>query len=152
MSLSTVFLLLAYTLIFASASMLVYLLLPDFRRRAALARLEAAGGREAVDSPLLNLMHPLLRAVAPWVSHYKLSSYRAAKEKQIAGAGLKDALTTDEFLAWKVVFAILGPLAMASVFHFARHPLMIVLLALGFSFLPDFLLRDMVNKRQRAIV
>jgi tight adherence protein C len=152
MGFSIVYLLLAYTLIFVAASLVVYMLLPDFRRRAALARLEAARGREVVDSPLLNLMHPLLRGVAPWVSHYKLSSYRAAKDKQIAGAGLKDALSSDEFLAWKVVFGILGPLAMASIFHFARHPLMIVLLSIVFSFLPDFLLKDMVNKRQRAIV
>jgi tight adherence protein C len=152
MSLSTVYLLLAYALIFTAASMVVYLLLPDFRRRAALARLEAARGRETIDSPLLNLMQPLLRAVAPWVSHYKLPSYRAAKEKQIAGAGLKESLTTDEFLAWKIVFAILGPLAMAMIFHFARHPLMIVVLAVAFSFLPDFLLKDMIAKRQKAIV
>lgn len=152
MSISTVFLVLAYAMIFVSASLVVYMLLPDFRRRAALARLEAARGREAIDSPLLNLMQPLLRAVAPWVSHYKLISYRASKEKQIAGAGLKDALSTDEFLAWKLVFGILGPLATATMFHFARHPLMIVVLALAFSFLPDFLLKDMVTKRQRAIV
>jgi tight adherence protein C len=149
---STAFLLLAYATSFGSVSLLVYLLLPDFRRRAALARLDAAEGRSAIDSPLLNLMHPILRAVAPWVSHYKLEGYRASKEKQIAGAGLKDALTTDEFLAWKVVFAILGTLATAVIFQFARHPLMVVLLAILFSFLPDFILGDMVSKRQRAIV
>jgi tight adherence protein C len=152
MNVSSAFLLFAYATSFGAASLLVYLLLPDFRRRAALARLDAAEGREAVDSPLLNLMHPILRAVAPWVSHYKLEGYRASKEKQIAGAGLKDALTTDEFLAWKVVFAILGPLAMAVIFQFARHPLMVVLLAILFSFLPDFILGDMVTKRQKAIV
>jgi tight adherence protein C len=152
MSISIVYLLLAYGMIFTAASLVVYMLLPDFRRRAALARLEAARGRDAVDSPLLNLMQPLLRAVAPWVSHYKLVSYRASKEKQIAGAGLKDALSTDEFLAWKIIFAIVGPLVTAFLFHFARHPLMIVILAIVFSFLPDFLLRDMVAKRQRAII
>src|SRR3990172_3671440 len=122
---SGLFLVLAYATIFASASLLVYLLLPDFRRRAALAR---------------------------WVSQYKLPGYRASKAKQIAGAGLKDALSTDEFLAWKIVFAILGPLGMAVIFNFARHPLMVVLLAMAFSFLPDFLLKDMVARRQRAIV
>lgn len=152
MGVSTLFLVLAYFTIFASISFLVYLLLPDFRRRAALARLDAAEGREALESPLLKLMQPLLRAIAPWVSHYKLTSYRAAKEKQIAGAGLKDALNTDEFLAWKIVFAILGPLTMAVIFDFAKHPLMVVLLAILFSFLPDFILKDMVSKRQRAIV
>jgi tight adherence protein C len=41
---------------------------------------------------------------------------------------------------------------MAFLFQFARHPMMIVVLALLFSFLPDFLLKDMVTKRQRAIV
>ncbi len=149
---SPLFLILAYTTIFGSASILVYTLLPDFRRRAALARLDAAEGREDVQSPLLKLMQPLLRAVAPWVSHYKLPGYRASKAKQIAGAGLKDSLTTDEFLAWKIVFAVLGPLGMAVIFNFARHPLMVALLAIGFSFLPDFLLKDMVARRQRAIV
>ncbi|MGH9324126.1 MAG: type II secretion system F family protein [Vicinamibacteria bacterium] len=152
MSVSPLFLILAYLTIFASVSFMVYLMLPDFRRRAALARLDAAEGREEVQSPLLKMMQPLLRAVAPWVAHYKLSGYRAAKEKQIAGAGLKDALSTDEFLAWKIVVAILGTLMMAVIFHFARHPLMVVLLAIAFSFLPDFLLRDMVARRQKAIV
>jgi tight adherence protein C len=150
--LSALFLVLAYVTLFGSVSFLVYLLLPDFRRRAAMARLDAAEGREEVSSPLLKMMQPLLRAVAPWVSHYKLPGYRASKAKQIAGAGLKDALSTDEFLAWKIVFAVLGPLGMAVLFHFARHPLMVALLAIAFSFLPDFLLKDMVARRQRAIV
>lgn len=149
---SALFLVLAYVTLFGSVSFLVYLLLPDFRRRAAMARLDAAEGREEVSSPLLKMMQPLLRAVAPWVSHYKLPGYRASKAKQIAGAGLKDALSTDEFLAWKIVFAVLGPLGMAVIFHFARHPLMVALLAIAFSFLPDFLLKDMVARRQRAIV
>lgn len=152
MSLSTPLLFLAYGTIFLSISMLVYLALPDFRRRAALARLGAASGREPLESPLLKLMHPLLKGIAPWVSHYELTSYRESKEKQIAGAGMKDALSTDEFLAWKIVFAIIGPLFMAFLFQFARHPIMIVLLAIVFSFLPDYLLRDMVQKRQKAIV
>jgi tight adherence protein C len=152
MQLSTLLLFLAYGTIFASATMLVYLLLPDFRARAAMARLGAAEGKEPLESPLLQLMHPLLRAIAPFVSHYELEGYRASKEKQIAAAGMRDGLSTDEFLAWKVAFAIIGPLVMATIFHFARHPVMIVILAIVFSFLPDFLLRDMVNKRQRAIV
>lgn len=152
MQLSTLLLLMAYGTIFASVSFLMYQLLPDFRRRAALARLGAAEGKEPLDSPLLQLMHPLLRAIAPWVSHYKLTSYRKSKEKQIAGAGMKDALTTDEFLAWKIVFAIIGPLILAFLFNFARHPLIAVLIAMLFSFLPDFLLRDMVSKRQKALV
>ena len=149
---STLLLVMAYGTIFLSVSGLVYLMLPDFRRRAALARLGAAEGREPLESPVLRIMQPLLRAIAPWVSHYKLTSYREAKAKQIAGAGMKDALTTDEFLAWKVAFAILGPLVTALIFQFARHPVMIVLFAGLFSFLPDFLIRDMVQKRQRAIV
>jgi tight adherence protein C len=149
---SPLFLVLAYGTIFGSVSLLVYQLLPDFRRRAAMARLDAAGGREVASSPLLKLMHPLLRAIAPWVSHYKLSGYRASKAKQIAAAGLKESLSTDEFLAWKIVFAILGPLGMAVIFDFAKHPLMVVLLAMVFSFVPDFLLKDMVTKRQKAIV
>jgi tight adherence protein C len=150
--LSALLLVLAYVTTFLSVALVIYLLLPDFRRRAALARLGAAEGRREVDSPLLQLMHPLLRAIAPWVAHYELASYREAKEKQIAGAGLKDGLSVNEFLAWKIVFAILGPLMMAFLFQFARHPMMIVVLALLFSFLPDFLLKDMVTKRQRAIV
>jgi tight adherence protein C len=152
MHLSTLLLLLAYVTLFGSVSFLIYQLLPDFRRRAAMARLGAAEGKEPLESPLLRLMQPLLRAIAPWVSHYKLTSYRNSKEKQIAAAGMKDALSTDEFLAWKIAFAVIGPFAMALVFQFARHPLIFVTSAVLFSFLPDFLLRDMVNKRQRAIV
>jgi hypothetical protein len=123
--LSPLFLVLAYAAMFGAVSLLMYTLLPDFRRRAALARLDAAEGREELESPLLKIMHPLLRAIAPWVAHYKLPGYRARKQKQIAGAGLKDALTTDEFLAWKIVFAIVGPLLTALVFQFARHPVML---------------------------
>jgi tight adherence protein C len=149
---SALYLVLAYATIFACVAMLVYQFLPDFRRRAAMARLDAAEGRDAASSPLLKLMQPLLRAIAPWVSHYKLPGYRASKAKQIASAGLKESLSTDEFLAWKIVFAILGPLGMAVIFDFAKHPLMVVLLAMVFSFVPDFLLKDMVTKRQKAIV
>ncbi len=152
MQLSTLLLFLAYGTIFLSATMVVYLLLPDFRARAAMARLGAAEGKDPLESPLLQIMHPLLRAIAPFVSHYELSSYRASKEKQISAAGMRDGLSTDEFLAWKIAFAVIGPLVMSVIFQFARHPVMIALLAIVFSFLPDFLLRDMVTKRQRAIV
>ena len=65
---------------------------------------------------------------------------------------MKDALSTDEFLAWKISFALIGAFLMASVFNFARNPFVTVLLAVLFSFMPDFLLGDMVNKRQRAII
>ncbi len=152
MQLSTLLFMLAFLAFFAAVSLLIYTLLPDFRRRAAMARLGASEGKEPLESPLLQLMHPLMRAIAPWVSHYKLPTYRASKEKQIAGAGLSEALSTDEFFGWKISFAILGPLVLAVIFDFARHPLIIVVFALLFAFLPDFLLRDMVNKRQKAIV
>lgn len=152
MQLSTLLLFLAYGTIFLSATMVVYLLLPDFRASAAMARLGAAEGKDPLESPLLQIMHPLLRAIAPFVSHYELSSYRASKEKQISAAGMRDGLSTDEFLAWKIAFAVIGTLVMSVIFQFARHPVMIALLAIVFSFLPDFLLRDMVTKRQRAIV
>ena len=44
MQLSSLLLLLAYVTTFLSASLVIYLMLPDFRRRAALARLGAAEG------------------------------------------------------------------------------------------------------------
>ncbi len=152
MQISTLLKFTAYGTIFLSATFFVYLILPDFRRRAAMARLGAAAGKEELESPLLNLMMPLLRAIAPWVAHYKLPGYRSTKETQIAAAGMKDALTTDEFLAWKIAFAVLGPLMTAFIFQFARHPLMVVLFVILFSFLPDLLLRDMVSKRQQDII
>jgi tight adherence protein C len=152
MQLSTLLLFLAYGTVFLSATMLGYLLLPDFRARAATARLASAERKDVLGSPLLQMLHPLLRAIAPFVSQYELSSYRASKEKQISAASLRDGLSTDEFIAWKISFAVIGPLLMSVIFEFARHPVMVVLLAIVFSFLPDFFLRDMVNKRQRAIV
>jgi tight adherence protein C len=152
MRLSTLLFILAFLTTFGSVSLIIYLLLPDFRRRAALARLGAAEGKEPIESPLLKLMQPLLRSMAPWVSHYKLTSYRKSKEKQIAEAGMKDALSTDEFLAWKIAFALIGAFLMAAVFSVARNPFVTVLLAILFSFIPDLLMRDMVNKRQRAII
>ncbi|GMR23056.1 MAG: hypothetical protein BMS9Abin37_1450 [Acidobacteriota bacterium] len=112
MQLSSLLLLLAYVTTFLSVSLVIYLMLPDFRRRAALARLGAAEGRESVDSPLLQLMHPMLRAIAPWVAHYKLTSYRASKEKQIAGAGLKEELRVEELIEWKIVLEIIGKMKM----------------------------------------
>ena len=152
MQISTLLKFTAYGTIFLSATFFIYLILPDFRRRAAMARLGAAAGKEELESPLLNMMMPLLRAVAPWVAHYKLPAYRSTKLTQIAAAGMKDALTTDEFLAWKISFAVLGPLMMAFVFQFARHPLMIVLFVVLFSFFPDLLLRGMVTKRRQDII
>lgn len=152
MQLSSLLLILAYATAFMAVASMIYTMLPDFRRRAALARLGKASGKQELDSPLLSLMHPLLRAVAPWVSHYKLPSYRASTEKQLAAAGMKDGLSTDEFIAWKLVFSILGPFLLAFLFQFARHPLLVVLFAILFSFLPDFLLKDMVAKRQRDIL
>jgi tight adherence protein C len=136
---------------FATAAFFIYAILPDFRRRAAMARLGASEGRKPLESPLLRLMHPLMRLIAPWPAHYKLPSYRPNKEKLIAGAGLSEALSVDEFLGWKIAFAVIVPVFFL-LFEFGRHPLIAILFGVAGAFLPDFLLRDMVNKRRKAIV
>ncbi len=129
-----------------------YQLLPDFKRRAALARLGAAEGKEPIRSPLLRLLKPILQGMAPYMAYYKVPAYRAEKKKQINAAGLGNSLTVDELLAWKILFALLWPAFFALLFESARNPFVLLAAAAFFFMAPDFFIRDMVSRRQRLIL
>jgi tight adherence protein C len=131
---------------------ITYQLLPDFKRRAALARLGAAEGREPVRSPLLRMLKPILEGMAPYMAYYKVPAYRAEKKKQINAAGLGSALSVDELLAWKVLFALLWPAFLALISESARNPLVLLAVAAFFFIAPDFFIKDLVTRRQRQIL
>jgi tight adherence protein C len=143
---------LALTLCFVFSSAVAYQLLPDFRRRATLARLGRAAGKEPIRSPMLRFLKPFISSHARWFRSWKLVGYRSRKEKDLVAAGLKAFLSVDELLAWKTMFALLFPFLIAVAFPSARHPLVLVILVALFSALPDFFLKDMANRRKRQIL
>lgn len=152
MQLSGLLKLLAYASWAFLVGFVAYQLLPDFKRRAALARLGAAEGKEPIRSPLLRMLKPILQGIAPYMAYYKVPTYRAEKKKQINAAGMANALTVDELLAWKVFFALLWPAFFALLFESARNPF-VLLASAGFFFMaPDLFLRDLVTRRQRLIL
>jgi tight adherence protein C len=143
---------LALVLSFAFFSAVGYQILPDFRRRATLAQLGRAAGKEPLRSPLLRILKPILSSQEHWFRGLKLAGYRSRKEKEIVAAGLKGLLSVDELLAWKTMFAIVWPSFIALMFDMARQPFVFIALVALFSALPDFLLKDMANTRKQQIL
>lgn len=116
------------------------------RRRPSLAvRLARAGGRATTAGSLAETMPAALPA---WLTrlrdHYSCQLRRAGEQKS-----LRRLLAEKALLAFAAAFVVLAPYAAVT----ARPPslLIVLLLALAGSFVPDLILRHQVASRREAI-
>jgi tight adherence protein C len=106
---------------------------------------------ERPKSFFFKIFYPFMYQLSPLVSMLELPNYRERVKRMILTAGMDRALTTDEFIAFKIVSAFF--FAILPVVAFQRFiPTVEILLFLFGFFFPDLWLKGLVDQRQREIL
>lgn len=106
---------------------------------------------EKPKSLFFRLFYPFMYQLSPLVSLLELPNYRERIKKQITSAGMDRALTTDEFIAFKIVMAVVFFLMPIVLFQRFFTLVELMLLFFGFIF-PDIWLRGAVDARRKEIL
>ncbi len=93
--------------IFFVAAFVVALQLMPTSKRQELVGMGGMVGVEAEDiSPLITAMRPIFGLFVPVTRWIKVENYRRKVESQFVSAGMAGAMTTDEFLAYKLLMGV----------------------------------------------
>jgi len=96
--------------------------------------------------------HPVIKVISSFNERIIPSKWlRESIKRRLVSAGYLLNLEVNEFLLLKEICAILLPLLMKFMFGMKNPLLYLILIAVGF-FLPDYWLKSVVDKRQKAIV
>lgn len=129
---------------------------PDESRRKVEEQLGLQGVSSGQISPVVEMFRPLLRMVAPLVRGVQAQRYRDWIERQFVTAGLTGAMSADEFMAYKIVMAVIfwglfvGLLCKIITHWDEPFAFDLGVIALG-SFFPEIWIRGEVKRRQEEI-
>lgn len=146
----------AYLAVGASAFIISRLLLSEEERSAASENLADLRNRKA-SSPLVKTTRPFFtQYVVPIIRGKKFwDNRRIIYRRKLISAGLREELTPDEFISFKlfliVFFPFLGLLLNALGLSEFEWWQMLLASVLGF-FYPDFWMNGLINKRQKQIL
>ena len=145
-----------YALVGAGAFILARMLMAEQESRAAQENLEELRDRKASD-PLIKLLRPFFtQYIVPMVRGKPFwDKKRVIFRRNIIAAGLKDELTVDEFISFKVLNVVFFPIAlgMAKAGGFIDLAWMYIL-ASGVAgwFYPNFMVNSRIQQRQTLIL
>jgi tight adherence protein C len=154
------FLMVLYGLLGAAAAgyfgySLAKMILPDAGLLAAQQRLGLESAVRQYRTKVLEILAPFYRLLVPRIQQIKMPLYRQTKKAEFVAAGVGDQFDPDEFVALKVVAAILSPVL---VYLFALNlgkemtaPVFGLAMLIGF-FIPDFAIYDARKRRQKGIL
>lgn len=145
-----------YALIFAAVFLFARMLLSEQENMSAQENMRELDGKKT-SNPLVRLTRPFFaQYIVPSVrSRSQLDEYRTKYRRKIISAGLKDELTADEFMAFKVLLIIVFPLigGFIRAFNFYDLPfgVIYVLPVIGF-FYPDFWVNGRIGERHKEVI
>jgi len=142
--------------LFVGVAILVYHLIPDEEQLVAQRRLgvdDEKGHRHRIT--LLKYFRPLYRTLVPWLAQKNFDKLRPRLQRDLITANIRDEMTPDEFIGFRIVLAVVIPLLVAYISMALGFSLPWVLwpgvIILGF-FAPDIWLKDLVKARRREII
>jgi tight adherence protein C len=98
---------------------------------------------------MLHKSRPLLKILVPRISRIQLGEYRMDVQKKLLLAGLPEDITPDDFIAFKILTAVIIAAAGSLLI---RGNMVFAVVSLGFGFfVPDFQLKGITEKRTRKI-
>lgn len=131
----------------------LYGLVPDQTRKHAEEALGLQGVEAARTSPIIEVLRPFFRLLIPLVRPIPVPKYREKVEHKFVSAGMTGTMTSDEFLAYKLImmvcfFGLFVMLAFRTIIGW-EEPLVVDLVVLGVGFMfPDAWLNGEVRRRQ----
>ena len=145
-----------YALIFAATFLLVHMLLSEQESMSTDENLRTLEGKKT--------SNPLVRLTRPFFANYivpavrgkpSLEKHRVKYRRMLISAGLKEELTADEMIAFKILLIVLFPIiaGFLRAFDFADVPneLFPVLPVVGF-FYPDFWVNGLIKVRHKEVI
>ena len=91
--------------LFVSVFVAVAGMVPDDSKKRMEEQLGLQGVASGQISPIIEMLRPLFRMFIPIVRGLKLPRYRDWVERQFVTAGMTGSMSTDEFMAYKIVMA-----------------------------------------------
>lgn len=145
-------LLVIYITMFISAFLLAKAIVSQLDGYHARARLGIIRSEKVPNALVMNITRPFWKAIAPYLSRFKLLRIRNALDKMLIKAGMENILAVEDLWAYQLVTAILFPLLwmiVPTVPHdiYTSFASMIA----GFLF-PIVWLKGAINKRRTEIV
>ena len=145
-----------YALIFLAVFLLARVLLTEQENMSAQENLRELDGKKTSNG--------LVRFTRPFFSQYivpairgraRFNETRVKYRRKIISAGLKEELTADEFLAFKilliVVFPLIGGFIRALNFYDVPSAIIYILPVVGF-FYPDFWVNGRIKERHKQVI
>ncbi len=145
-----------YALIFLATFIIASMLLSEQENMSAQENLRELDGKKT--------SNPLVRFTRPFFSQYIVPSIRGRARfnetrtkyrRKIISAGLKDELTADEFISFKilliVVFPLLGGFIRALDLYDLSKEIIMILPVVGF-FYPDLWVRGRILERHKQVI
>lgn len=143
----------ALLLAFIAAASSGYLWLPGLTRAVAVrgvARRQVTALE--VPSLWLRLLYPFVDRLTPVAARLELRTYRAELLMKLRRAGIDQVFTPDHFIAMKGFTALALALVASRVSEAASSVPGFLLIAVGASFVPDFLLSEVRKTRESRIL
>ena len=150
---TTLLLLAGLGLAFVAAALTGYLWLPRlYEALTVRGVVRRQVNAEEVPSTLFRMVFPIVDRLAPAFDRIEARRYRANLTRQLRRAGMDQVFTANHFFAMKALTAILVPLlAMQFIQAVATVPGFLAAAA-GSAFIPDWLLGEMVQAREAALL
>ncbi len=126
---------------------------PDDSKKQMEAQLGLQGVSSGQISPIIEVLRPLFRMLVPLVRGLKLPRYRDWIERRFVTAGLTGAMNSNEFIAYKIVMAVIfwcmfiGVLCKVITGWQEPWIMDVAVVALG-SFFPEIWINGEVKRRQ----
>ncbi len=93
--------------LFVSVFVAVAGIVPDDSKKRMEEQLGLQGVASGQVSPIIEMLRPLFRMLVPLVRGIKLPRYRDWIERQFVTAGMTGSMSADEFMAYKIVMAVI---------------------------------------------
>jgi tight adherence protein C len=93
--------------LFVSVFVAVAGIVPDDSKKRMEEQLGLQGVASGQVSPIIEMLRPLFRMLVPLVRGIKLPRYRDWIERQFVTAGMTGSMSADEFMAYKLVMAVI---------------------------------------------
>lgn len=145
-----------YGLLFLAVAIFTYMLLQEQENISAQENLRELEGKKT--------SNPLVRITRPFFANYilpavrgksKLEKWRISYRRKIISAGVKDEITADEFIAFKIFLIVFFPLVagIAKSAGFLELDLMYfpALPVLGFIY-PDIWVNGLIKERHKQVI
>lgn len=137
-------------LVFAAVFVLFRWLLAEEPDQEMLKALGVDTGPKEVRSLLLKWSRPWFLRLVPWTRRIKAPNWRRKRERDILSAGLRDEITVEELLAYKVFLGLVALGLLLLFKHDASWWAWPLVAALGFFF-PDRWVQERAKLRTREI-